>query len=414
MIGLTSPSAPPPQWRNWNDTVRCQPKRILHVTEESEVQQAVIDAAAEGLTLRVAGGGHSFGPVVATDDVLLDLKIAGELSVEGTRARVPGGARLYEILDPLWDKGRAFGNLGELDVTTLTGAIATGVHGTGITLPAISASLHAARLVTAAGDLIQIEASSELMRAARVSMGMLGVMTETTVETVPAYDLHEKCHFGTPDEALEEWDEALAANRHYNFYYLPNQRATATYADIFPPVPDGISGEICFSQIRNALPPGAAFSDEAALERRDRMNRILVYTYPVAYREIEFAVPLEEAKTVFQEIRQRLREYHPEYAHPVDVRFVAQDDALLSWCHDGPKAIFSIPDDQDARYDGVMADMEALFYRYGGLPHWGKEHRLTEARLKALQPGFERFREIRRELDPKGMFLNNHLRPLFE
>ncbi|NGO55669.1 D-arabinono-1,4-lactone oxidase [Allomesorhizobium camelthorni] len=400
-------------WSNWNDTVRCRPRRIVTATTETEVQEAVTHAASANLTLRPAGGGHSFGPVVATDGIVLDVRMSGELTIDGARAVVPGGRRLYEIFEPLWSHNVTLVNMGELDTTALTGAIGTGVHGTGIQLPSISASLSAARLVAATGDVIELEARTDLMRAARVSMGMLGVMCETTIDVLPAYDLHETSFFGSPEQALEEWDELLHSNRHFSFYYLPNERATATYANIFPPVPSGTAGEICYTTIRNALEPGEGFSDVDSLERRDRMNRILTYTYPVMYREIEYAIPLDAAKRVFREVRNRLRDHHPSYAHPIDVRFVAQDDALLSWCHDGPKAIFSVPDSRDCKYDDVFADLEAVFCHHGGLPHWGKEHRLTAQRLKQLQPGFEQFREIRRELDPHGVFLNDHLRALF-
>jgi FAD/FMN-containing dehydrogenase len=38
---------------------------------------------------------------------------------------------------------------------------------------------------------------------------------------------------------------------------------------------------------------------------------------------------------------------------------------------------------------------------------------MTPDRLDELFPEIERFRELRRELDPSGVFLNPHLRELF-
>jgi FAD/FMN-containing dehydrogenase len=104
---------------------------------------------------------------------------------------------------------------------------------------------------------------------------------------------------------------------------------------------------------------------------------------------------------------------HRDYAHPVDVRFVAQEDALLSWAQDGPRAVFSVPDDATATYDSVLADLETLFIRHGGLPHWGKEHTATNTHLRRAHPGFADFCAIRQELDPHGLFLNAHLAGLF-
>ena len=45
--------------------------------------------------------------------------------------------------------------------------------------------------------------------------------------------------------------------------------------------------------------------------------------------------------------------------------------------------------------------------------HWGKLHFLTPEQLAERYPESERFIAIRRELDPEGVFLNDHLRPLF-
>ena len=48
--------------------------------------------------------------------------------------------------------------------------------------------------------------------------------------------------------------------------------------------------------------------------------------------------------------------------------------------------------------------------RYEGRPHWGKLHTMDAAGLASVHPGFDRFRELRRQLDPQGKLLNAHLR----
>ena len=54
----------------------------------------------------------------------------------------------------------------------------------------------------------------------------------------------------------------------------------------------------------------------------------------------------------------------------------------------------------------MLADFDARV-------HWGKLHFLTPDRLHALYPRADDFIALRRELDPEGVFLNDHLRPLF-
>jgi FAD/FMN-containing dehydrogenase len=45
--------------------------------------------------------------------------------------------------------------------------------------------------------------------------------------------------------------------------------------------------------------------------------------------------------------------------------------------------------------------------------HWGKLHGLTHDQLLERYPRAADFSALRRELDPRGVFLNDHLRPLF-
>jgi len=57
--------------------------------------------------------------------------------------------------------------------------------------------------------------------------------------------------------------------------------------------------------------------------------------------------------------------------------------------------------------------VDRLLGEFDARVHWGKLHFLTRDQLLGRYPMAERFIEIRRELDPAGVFLNDHLRPLF-
>ena len=57
---------------------------------------------------------------------------------------------------------------------------------------------------------------------------------------------------------------------------------------------------------------------------------------------------------------------------------------------------------------------EAIFRKYEGRPHWGKRHTRTAGEFAALYPEFERFRSLRKKLDPAGKFLNAYLKAIFD
>jgi FAD/FMN-containing dehydrogenase len=61
----------------------------------------------------------------------------------------------------------------------------------------------------------------------------------------------------------------------------------------------------------------------------------------------------------------------------------------------------------------LFSDIEPIFRKYGGRPHWGKLNSLTAADFDALYPQWQAFAALRQRLDPQGRFLNPYLRALF-
>ena len=136
--------------------------------------------------MRPAGAGHSFTPVVTTGGTVLEMRgLRGIRHVDGARRLVTAlpGTTVAEFGDPLWAVGLALANQGDIDTQAIAGAIATGTHGSGNALPSFSATLRACRLVDGRGEIVEIdETQPVLLRAAQVSVGMLGVMTSLTLE----------------------------------------------------------------------------------------------------------------------------------------------------------------------------------------------------------------------------------------
>src|SRR5215467_9522224 len=60
-----------PAWRNWAGNQSARPRRVATPRSADEVADEVRKAAADGLTVRMTGTGHSFTPAAVTDGVLL-------------------------------------------------------------------------------------------------------------------------------------------------------------------------------------------------------------------------------------------------------------------------------------------------------------------------------------------------------
>lgn len=403
-------------WSNWFGNETCYPRRIEAPASENELQEVVTDAARTGLGVRAVGSGHSLPPIAATDGVLLDLtKLVGPISVSRTESVVTaaGGMPLREVWGPLWDAGFAPRSMGELGAATAAGAVSTGVHGSGLDLPCMSATVSKFRLVLADGEVREIgRETPELLRAAQISMGMLGVVTAVTFDVVPAHDLRERAYFLGVEELLDRWDELAALHKHSVFWYLPSPESGRFFG--IPPAP---GDEEIFVIARDPIALDEAAPPLNEGERRDRAYRILTFDVDASRyrdsRDCEFAVPYDSGKATFVELRRRVRSGHPD-ALPVEMRFVAQDHAMLSPYLSGPRAVFALLAKPDGNWRAFFDEFAQLFRSVGGLAHWGKYQPLTPTELDRLFPSAERFREIRRELDPSGVFLNQHLRPLFE
>ena len=139
------------------------------------------------------------------------------------------GITIGQLNAALDSHGLAFENLGDIDKQSIAGATATGTHGTGSRLRNISSQLHAVELMRADGTVVTLERSVDPdgWRAARVSLGALGVVTAVTLKTVPAYRLHGVDGPAPLEQTLERLDQLPERARPLRDVLVPLQRHRA-------------------------------------------------------------------------------------------------------------------------------------------------------------------------------------------
>src|SRR5580658_6958815 len=216
-------------WRNWAGNVTATPARWATPRTEAEISASVNDAAGAGLQLRALGSGHSFTPAAATDGLALDLSGWTGIIAADTRTglvTVRSGTTLRALNAGLAPLGLALANLGDIDVQTVAGALATGTHGTGARLGGLATQIEALDLVLADGSLTSCSASArpELFAAARVGLGALGVVAAVTLRCVPAFTLAADERPMPVDEVIEQFDALAEGNDHFEFYWFPYGR----------------------------------------------------------------------------------------------------------------------------------------------------------------------------------------------
>ncbi len=161
----------------------------------STEEVAAIVRHADGRRVKAIGAGHSFTAAATTDGVQVSLDAMSRLldvDADRGRVRVEAGIRLSALNDELAGVGLAMPNLGDIDRQSIAGAIATATHGTGLGLGNLATTVVAMEIVTGTGDVVRLDEHSdpELLRVARVGLGALGIVTEVTLQCVPAFNLH--------------------------------------------------------------------------------------------------------------------------------------------------------------------------------------------------------------------------------
>ena len=402
-----------PSWQNWVGNQSFSPSAFAAPRDEEEVAALVQQAADRGVGVRVAGAGHSFTPVVQTDGLLLDLSaLTGVVHTDAVRRRATALAatRIRDFYEPLWQAGLALRNQGDIDTQQIAGAVATGTHGSGTRYTSLSGVVRGMRLVTAAGEVRDIgEEDVDLLRAAQVSVGMLGVVTRLELEVTDAYRLRERVGLRAWDDVMEHWDELVAQHRHFGFFWLPTEESGALYNL------DGHGERLtdqCYVKVYDEVGPDVP-DDDTTGRRVDRCYRIFPMVYDPNFHELEYFVALERAPEALHAMRELMLASLPDSIYPLEVRTVGADDAYLSSQHGTDTAVISVSGTPGTDYWAYLRSVDALLAGFGARVHWGKLHFLTPERLHDRYPRADDFIALRRDLDPQGMFLNDHLRPLF-
>ncbi|ARS91616.1 D-arabinono-1,4-lactone oxidase [Natrarchaeobaculum aegyptiacum] len=393
------------EWTNWSGSISFEPDEVLEPEDESELQAIVRRCAEEGRTVRVAGAGHSWTPVVETEDVVVSLtKMTGVVDhdPDAGRATLRAGTTLEEAGTELHDRNLAVPNLGDVSMQTVAGAFGTGTHGTGPEFENLSGALVGGRLVTGTGEIREFRAEEDpdLLRALRVSLGALGILTEIELDLQTTYKVQRREYCTNWEACRDHLPELIEENRNFDFYWYPR------------------SNEVKL-RLLNAPGGGTDHADLSYATQVEDQTGWWQETIPEhddigrEFDEMEYALPAEDGLECFERVRDRVREnWRADVGWRLLVRTVAADDAMLSTEYDRDVMTISLIQNAELDHWPYFHDLEGLFHEYDGRPHWGKKHTLRAAELREQYPEWDRFQEIRRELDPEGTFLSAYLEEL--
>ncbi|WP_449374075.1 D-arabinono-1,4-lactone oxidase [Arthrobacter psychrolactophilus] len=428
------------EWRNWAGDQRCTPSRIERPATVAEVARQVEQAAAAGSTVKAVGAGHSFTDIALTGGVQLRLDgLSGLISLDrdAKQVTIAGGTRLFEVPALLEPYGLAMENLGDIDHQSISGAISTGTHGTGLKFGGIATQVRALTLVTGTGEVVRCSATEnpEIFAVARVGLGALGIITSVTLQCVDSFMVHAVERAEPLPGVLESLAERNATLDHFEFYWFPHTQMALTKSNTrhtLGGLPAGVAplstrahlvddvlvsntlfSAICrvTSKLPSAIPRVNKMASSLTGNREfgDLSHKVFATTRTVRFREMEYAVPLASIPTILSELDAMIDRLGLRVSFPVEVRSAAADDIALSTANGQDRGYIAIHQHIDTAPFEYFRAAEEIFRAHSGRPHWGKWHFLQSKDFESLYPDLEKFCKVRDVLDPKRVFSNAYL-----
>jgi L-gulono-1,4-lactone dehydrogenase len=442
---------PSATWRNWAGNESARPRRIAVPRSAHEVADEVRKAAADGLTVRMAGTGHSFTPAAATDGVLL--YPGGMTSIRSVDAAaglvtVEAGCPLRVLNASLQARGLSLANMGDIQAQTVAGAIQTGTHGTGRDVGGMAAQVAGLELVLADGTIVSVGPGGTTLQdptpaappaagippglfdAARVGLGALGVVTAVTFRVVPAFLLEAREQPMRWSEVISRLDELTSKNEHFEFYWFPHTEGCLTKRNNSSPGPprplpafrylldDELLSNMLFGatcRLGHAFPGaiktvnGVASKALGARSYVDAAYRVFTSPRRVRFKEQEYAIPRESLADVLADIRALFARRDWRISFPIEVRVTPGDDPWLSTAFGRDSAYIAIHVFHASPHQEYFRDVEAVMTAVGGRPHWGKMHTRSAEYLRQAYPKHGDFAALRDKLDPERRFGNAYL-----
>jgi len=424
-----------PSWKNWAGNQQSKPVLIERPASESEVVEIIRQAVLNKQRVKVVGSGHSFTGIAVPEEVMIDLTRLNQVrSVDhrGGLITVQAGIVLSDLNAHLELHQLSMPNLGDVTYQTLAGALSTSTHGTGLHRTGLAAQIRAFKMVSASGEVLVCSPleNAEIFHCGRVSLGALGVITEVTLNVVPAFNLRAVEQPMRISDVLDNYSQLIEENDFFEFYWVPHTKWALTKAN-------NVSSDAIDSPGRFATWYNKMFLENYAFGVLCRIGRLFPTLIPklatilpssgrveyvnvshrifsskrlVKFYEMEYSISLESLVPALREVMSMVEDRGFRISFPVEVRCTGSDDIPFSTSSGRRSAYIAVHMFKGSEYGEYFSAVEAILRKYEGRPHWGKIHNLNANDISSLYPEYQRFIEVRNQLDPEGVFTNDYLR----
>ncbi len=428
------------KFKNWAGNVTGTAEHYFQPNSENEIISIVKDAVAKNKKIKLVGAAHSWSALALPTHYLINLdnynKVL-EIDKEKKQVRVQGGIRIKNLNVILRENGLSLANLGSISEQSIAGAISTGTHGTGIKFGNLSTQVIAMKLILADGSILNISENenTELLPVVRINLGVLGIVSELTIQCVDVFNLRDESYALPFEETLEKIPELIQTTDHLKLWWFPHAplvgiyRYFRTQEELRPRssfqkfIDDSFLVNVFFvfmlrlgDWFPKLVPSINKLINKIHFKKVSRIEKtweVFNVPMPPVHYETEYAIAVEHASEALKKLKEMIEHKKLYINFVVEVRFVKADDSWLSPAYKRNACYIGAYQYGDRYWKEYVKGFEEIMFSFGGRPHWPKEFTADKDKISKSFPEFEQFRLLKNKLDPKGVFNNGLTQHLF-
>jgi alditol oxidase len=397
---------------DFNDRQYFQPRSLLELQELVRTNQKI----------RARGSAHSFNEIANTSSYSINMaklpKVI-EINSESKSVKVAAGLTYGELAPELHKHGWGLNNLASLPHISIAGSITTGTHGSGMMNQNLANQVISLDLVTAEGELRNIDRTNPAFNALVVGLGLGGIVYQYELKIEPTFTVRQVIYPEIPLDILQRnFDQIMGSA--YSVSYFTDW-SSAQVGNLWckfrdsEEIPESIGGsekaDKKFHPIPSVDPVACTEQFGAPGNWHERLPHFKLDFIPSVGEEIqtEFFVDRKNSSAAIEAISQLGAEITP-LLWITELRTFAADNLWLSGAFERDcLAIHFTWKKLDAIYP-VIEKVEAALRPFNYRPHWGKVFTADATYLKNVYPKMGEFQALVQALDPTNKFGNSFTR----
>lgn len=436
---------------------------VISPTTNEEVRKAILAAKNSGKKVTARGGGLSYGDQALNQGhTILDMtQMNRVISFDETSGilQTEPGVTFENILLKTLDKNWVLPTIPGTRYVTMGGALANNIHGKNARAQGnFGGSVEKFKIILGNGEekVCSRNENSELFFAVIGGMGLLGIVTEITLQLSPvpsSYLSVKKVTAASLDELLQIFETEVSKNTfaiaQVDCFPTKSElgRGTVHSANFIPISPSksreemGKISPLLFGIFPKTLIPffGKYFLTNLVMKRVSALKyhldkktvgtqeqNIFDFTFLLdnvpnwkkvfrhGFYEYEPLIPKERAKEIIQKLIQLTHKYNmPAYLSAIKAH--KKDGFLLSYALDGYSFALDIPAQPKLKekQQEMFRKMNEIVLSVGGIIYLAKDAILTKEEFRKMYK-VEEFLSLKQKYDPEGLFQSDMYRRIFK